>query len=228
MVSYFSALGHPCPKFSNPAEHVLDLVSIDYSTEESETTSRARVHKLLEAHRAKLPTLLASIQKHRVAASASSLLLEETNHNGLVVKQLRRPGALEQFKLLFKRSWRQITRSKGANIARAASNIFSAVVFGALFFQMGTSPTHLFSHLFIQPLIHRITGRQRPKQHPRPHGPPPSRRHQRRHVLPHQNHHWYVSQSVGFLLSPLFHFQFHPLTHPPTSSTRPQSSSKNG
>jgi len=49
----------------------------------------------------------------------------------------RRPGKLEQFRLLFTRSWRQITRSTGANVARAASNIFSALVFGALFYQMG-------------------------------------------------------------------------------------------
>lgn len=35
------------------------------------------------------------------------------------------------------RHYRQITRSKGANIARAMSNIFSAIVFGFFYFQLG-------------------------------------------------------------------------------------------
>lgn len=35
----------------NPAEFALDLVSVDYSSPESEEESRARVHKLLAAHR---------------------------------------------------------------------------------------------------------------------------------------------------------------------------------
>lgn len=35
----------------NPAEFALDLVSVDFSSPESEEESRARVQKLLAAHR---------------------------------------------------------------------------------------------------------------------------------------------------------------------------------
>lgn len=67
---------------------------------------------------AKLPSLLSAIQKRRqsLASKSSSKALAATNGNNK-----RGCGKLEQFRLLFKRSWRQITRSKGANIARAGA-----------------------------------------------------------------------------------------------------------
>ena len=189
MVPYFAALGYPCPKNFNPAEHVLDLgassllpflppslppsipsslfptgsrnvsgppsgprftvvflppslppslpplVSIDYTTVESEIASRTRVLALLSSHRASLPSLLKSIQSHR--KKGVTIAKDGAKEGKGMVVHPRPPGKLEQFRLLFTRSWRQITRSTGANIARAASNVFSALVFGALFYQMG-------------------------------------------------------------------------------------------
>lgn len=41
-----------------------------------------------------------------------------------------------QFRLLLRRSWRQITRDKAAAMARLSSNMSSAVIFGAIFFRM--------------------------------------------------------------------------------------------
>eukprot|EP00878_Enallax_costatus_P022833 GHUV01024259.1.p1 GENE.GHUV01024259.1~~GHUV01024259.1.p1 ORF type:complete len:106 (-),score=23.19 GHUV01024259.1:428-745(-) len=41
-----------------------------------------------------------------------------------------------QFRLLLRRSWRQITRDRAAAIARLSSNVSSAVIFGAIFFRM--------------------------------------------------------------------------------------------
>jgi hypothetical protein len=41
-----------------------------------------------------------------------------------------------QFRLLLRRSWRQITRDKAAAMARLSSNMSSAVIFGAIFWRM--------------------------------------------------------------------------------------------
>jgi hypothetical protein len=41
-----------------------------------------------------------------------------------------------QFRLLLRRSWRQITRDKAAAMARLSSNLSSAAVFGAIFWRM--------------------------------------------------------------------------------------------
>lgn len=155
----------------NPAEFALDLVSVDYSSPESEAESRARVEKLLAAHRyamqatcvmatrhtsvflsirfptpklqtnaftitttphthqhsAKLPSLLASIKKRRASLLAvqtkAKAGTKDPSTTQVAIASKRGCGKIEQFRLLFKRSWRQITRSKAANIARAGRSI---------------------------------------------------------------------------------------------------------
>jgi len=42
-----------------------------------------------------------------------------------------------QFKTLLLRSWRQVTRDRPLNIARFASSVFSALLFGAIYFKLG-------------------------------------------------------------------------------------------
>jgi ABC-type multidrug transport system ATPase subunit len=48
-------------------------------------------------------------------------------------------GPGRQFALLLRRSWRQISRDASARAARLASNLSSALMFGAIFFRMGRS-----------------------------------------------------------------------------------------
>lgn len=109
-------------------------MSLDFTNAETEVVSRSRVRKLTAAWSAKRgPALLDALRKRRPSLKSSTALA--------VSADKPRPRWREQFKLLFTRSWRQITRSRGANIARAMSNVFSAVVFGVLFFQMGNGQT---------------------------------------------------------------------------------------
>jgi hypothetical protein len=46
------------------------------------------------------------------------------------------PLHCRQFRLLLRRSWRQITRDKAAAMARLSSNMSSAIIFGAIFWRM--------------------------------------------------------------------------------------------
>uniref|UniRef100_A0A8C3TMH9 ATP-binding cassette sub-family G member 8 n=1 Tax=Catharus ustulatus TaxID=91951 RepID=A0A8C3TMH9_CATUS len=46
MVQYFTELGYPCPRYSNPADFYVDLTSIDKQTEEKEMESRKRANAL--------------------------------------------------------------------------------------------------------------------------------------------------------------------------------------
>jgi hypothetical protein len=45
-------------------------------------------------------------------------------------------SSCRQFRLLLRRSWRQITRDKAAAMARLSSNMSSAIIFGAIFWRM--------------------------------------------------------------------------------------------
>jgi ABC-type multidrug transport system ATPase subunit len=59
----------------------------------------------------------------------------------------RPPGLRRQFALLLRRSWRQISRDKGAASARLASNLSSALMFGAIFWRMGRSQASVTDRL---------------------------------------------------------------------------------
>ncbi|KAG9344568.1 hypothetical protein JZ751_011240, partial [Albula glossodonta] len=48
MVSYFTALGHPCPRYCNPSDFYVDLISIDRRSPESEAECLARAKVLAE------------------------------------------------------------------------------------------------------------------------------------------------------------------------------------
>ncbi|KAK1333110.1 hypothetical protein QTO34_006646 [Cnephaeus nilssonii] len=46
MVQYFTALGHPCPRYSNPADFYVDLTSIDRQSREREVATREKAQSL--------------------------------------------------------------------------------------------------------------------------------------------------------------------------------------
>ncbi|PGH21586.1 hypothetical protein AJ80_03146 [Polytolypa hystricis UAMH7299] len=47
MLPHFSKLGYPCPKTTNPADFVLDLITVDLQEKEREAASRVRVQELI-------------------------------------------------------------------------------------------------------------------------------------------------------------------------------------
>ncbi|KAG2433874.1 hypothetical protein HXX76_008227 [Chlamydomonas incerta] len=133
-LAHFEALGHVCPEHFNPAEFLADLISLDFASVEAEADSRARLDKLVSAWRAKEAAAAAAAKK---AASAKDLA--HAASTDLVLRraaELPRAGPLKQLRLLLVRSWRQVVRDKATNMARAMSNLSSAIVFGAIFFRM--------------------------------------------------------------------------------------------
>ncbi|XP_004839427.1 ATP-binding cassette sub-family G member 8 isoform X1 [Heterocephalus glaber] len=46
MVQYFTAIGHPCPRYSNPADFYVDLTSIDRRSQEQEVATREKAQSL--------------------------------------------------------------------------------------------------------------------------------------------------------------------------------------
>ncbi|CAG7925873.1 unnamed protein product [Penicillium olsonii] len=47
MVEHFAGLGHDCPRTTNPADYVLDLITVDLQQEDREAITRERVQKLI-------------------------------------------------------------------------------------------------------------------------------------------------------------------------------------
>ena len=150
LLPYFKALGYPCPAQTNPAEYYIDIISIDYSTLETEKESRERVNKFRDAFKksasaAHIKTslvadgLITSSTKDVKRNTSVSYGMTKYRSNSLhplaIASGLR--STTRKTKTLFIRAWRTVTRDKALNIARFASSTFSALLFGAIYFRLG-------------------------------------------------------------------------------------------
>ena len=124
----FASAGHACPEHYNPAEFLADLISIDHTSPEAEAESRERVGALLAE-----------------AVGGASGMGSAGRPGGPPRFGPAPPDApptvhasiWAQLRLLATRSWRQVTRDRATNVARAASSLSSALIFGSIFFRMG-------------------------------------------------------------------------------------------
>jgi ABC-type multidrug transport system permease subunit len=126
----------------NPAEYYLDLISIDYSSPEQEIASRNRIDVLAKAYKKSIavdpPTAT------RSSSGSSDELAIKLGEGGMLNK-LRSFG--RQFKILFQRAFRQIVRDKPTNIARLMSGLFSALLFGSIYYKLGTGASTVADRL---------------------------------------------------------------------------------
>ena len=137
--AWFARHGHPIPSNCNPAEFLLDLVSVDTSSEEAEKTSRERIRALTAAA--------------AEAAAAAAFILDDDDESSTAksAKNVSSAGGgggsgggfLRQFGLLLQRSWRQVKRDDATNSVRLATSMNSAMVFGSIFWRMGRSQTSI-------------------------------------------------------------------------------------
>ena len=139
-VDYFGALGHACPVHFNPADFFIDLISVDTNAADKGEKDDVRISKLCDV-----------AEKNRLEGKAGGEGGESSNSvvGGSAANGMSRMGGdwdcsgkfhssvFEQFTLLYVRSLRSRLRDKPALIAPIASAIFFALVFGALYSQMG-------------------------------------------------------------------------------------------
>ncbi|KAF7713036.1 Uncharacterized protein PECH_002163 [Penicillium ucsense] len=57
MLPHFAGLGHECPQTTNPADFVLDLITVDLQQEDREAITRDRVRKLISSWSERAPQL---------------------------------------------------------------------------------------------------------------------------------------------------------------------------
>ncbi|KAB1205664.1 ABC transporter G family member 7 [Morella rubra] len=142
-LAYFSKFGllakprYHCPHHVNPAEFLADLISIDYSSAESVSSSQKRIDGLVESFSQQSSTMLyATAITNRELSKSSPKLSKKTG-----IK--KKGGWWRQFWLLFKRAWMQASRDGPTNKVRARMSIASAIIFGSVFWRMGRSQTSI-------------------------------------------------------------------------------------
>ncbi|GLJ09395.1 hypothetical protein SUGI_0108540 [Cryptomeria japonica] len=135
-LSYFSKLGFVCDEHVNPAEFFADLISIDYSSHQSEESSHKRIDYLVEVFAKKSAeetdgSLNLDMQTTKIFRAPQKFV---SPHKG---------GWWKQFRLLLKRAWMQATRDGPTNKVRARMSVASALIFGSIFWRMGLSQTSI-------------------------------------------------------------------------------------
>jgi ABC-type multidrug transport system permease subunit len=134
-VAHFEGAGFPCPPRTNPAEFLADLVAVDHSSPDAEAATSARVAGLQAAWAAKAGTA-----GEGGAPARGGVRVGGAAHRPHV-------SVPAQLRLLATRAWRQATRDKATAVARAASNVSSAIIFGAIFWRMGAAQTSIQDRL---------------------------------------------------------------------------------
>lgn len=151
-LSYFSRRGFPCPSNTNPAEHMIDLVSVDYTSSEATKESEARIKHLTELFSdfKQEQSLSSRAAAHSVAESGRAETLAHTERRAqvMVMRHLnpaRAVGAVarscHRFSLLLGRALRQTMRDAGTNLVRFGVSALLAWVIGTLYGYQGPEIT---------------------------------------------------------------------------------------
>jgi ABC-type proline/glycine betaine transport system ATPase subunit len=121
ILPHFSTLGFNCGLHTNPADFILDLITVDLQRQEKEDVSRKRVEQLLKVW-----------ENDKCRSTVTCTAVEEIQ---IEVKDLKRARGsfLNIFTLVLRRSALNISRNPETVIARTSNVIGMAIVF-ALFF----------------------------------------------------------------------------------------------
>lgn len=144
LLPYFSDIGHPCPKLTNPADHILDMISVNLQSLEKEEASRRRVTNLLEAWCVEQARIQAPKPDHRPAISMPAELgaYERTSNDYMA------------FYVLLRRSTKNFFRSPQLVAARIGQVAGIAVVLALYFSPLGSGAYGISNQLG---LIQEIT-----------------------------------------------------------------------
>lgn len=136
---YFAEQGFVCQEHVNPAEFFADLISIDYSSSESEHLSRKRIDDMIEVFANKFSTM-PDLKDGNLEFGMETDKVSMKSRRKAVTSKV---GLWKQFQLLLKRAWMQATRDGPTNKVRARMSIASALIFGSIFWRMGLSQTSI-------------------------------------------------------------------------------------
>lgn len=131
---HFAEAGYPLPEQCNPAERYLDLISVDYTSDNAVAKSNARIDKLVSTFNKKFEN---GLQTSSVKRAGDGTVVCHPARNNL--------GLFGKIGLLFQRAWRQITRDRKTAISRFMSSFMSALLFGAIYWRIGLKQSSIQS-----------------------------------------------------------------------------------
>lgn len=137
--SYFAGLKHPVPEDFNPADHLLDVISVDYRTKEQESATKARVDTIVQSWKTSgSSTAQAAVMDGKRDNEEGHALtdLPATAHMRALTDQYAAEhggggaSCCTAFPLLLTRTWRELTRNKVELALQIFMNMFFSALFG--------------------------------------------------------------------------------------------------
>ncbi|ORX95355.1 ABC transporter-like protein [Clohesyomyces aquaticus] len=128
-LSYFAGLGYELPPFVNPAEYLIDIVSVDNRSVEAEEEAQARVDHIKEAWR---DHYFKSFEKTEQPSSAVTKRPSSNVNSG-------RTSLLQQIRVLTSRTWIVTVRDPMGMLGSLIEAISMGVITGWIFLHLDGS-----------------------------------------------------------------------------------------
>lgn len=130
-LGYFAKLGHEMPPFTNPAEHLIDVVSVDNRSEEAEAAAEDRVRHIKAAWREHSERVYREKRgQGTIAAPAEPRQAPATP---------RHSGFLQQIKVMTSRTWVVTIRDPMGMFGSILEAVSMAIITGWIFLNLDGS-----------------------------------------------------------------------------------------
>lgn len=141
MVQYFTEIGYPCPKYSNPADFYVDLTSTDKQSKEKEMESQKRARSLATLFWEKVKDSDDFLWKANegacvttVHSEQSSLITPEEVINMHAQSTDQLPGGLKQFTVLLSRQISSNFRDLSTLLIHGSEALLMSLLIGFLYY----------------------------------------------------------------------------------------------
>ncbi|XP_031211409.1 ATP-binding cassette sub-family G member 8 isoform X2 [Mastomys coucha] len=136
MVQYFTSIGHPCPRYSNPADFYVDLTSIDRHSKEQEVATMKKAQSLAALFLEKVQGFddflwKAEAKELNTGTYTVSQTLTQNTDYGTAAEL---PGMIQQFSTLFRRQISNDFRDLPTLLIHGAEACLMSLIIGFLYY----------------------------------------------------------------------------------------------
>uniref|UniRef100_A0A8C8Z916 ATP-binding cassette sub-family G member 8 n=1 Tax=Prolemur simus TaxID=1328070 RepID=A0A8C8Z916_PROSS len=138
MVEYFTAIGYPCPRYSNPADFYVDLTSIDRRSREQEVATREKAWSLATLFLEKIRGSDDFLWKAEVRElDVGTCVATPLTHSLRTPTEL--PGAMQQFNTLIRRQISNDFRDLPTLLIHGVEACVMSLTIGLLYYGHGAT-----------------------------------------------------------------------------------------
>ncbi|XP_009440676.2 ATP-binding cassette sub-family G member 8 isoform X4 [Pan troglodytes] len=139
-VQYFTAIGYPCPRYSNPADFYVDLTSIDRRSREQELATREKAQSLAALFLEKVCDLDDFLWKAETKDLDEDTCVESVTplDTNCLPSPTKMPGAVQQFTTLIRRQISNDFRDLPTLLIHGAEACLMSLTIGFLYFGHGS------------------------------------------------------------------------------------------